>query len=96
MHRRMRSKWAMMRSCDGAGTRINQNSIIKRAGINLQDNAESTSDIGYHINPKTITSRIVFAKDKSSWENDVLYKIFIDNSIQTPDQYASGWKISNS
>ena len=91
-----------------AGTRINWNSTIKRATVDLWDNAESTPDIaptlwedisyrkGYRIIPETITSGTAFAKDEYGWWNDALYRSLIDNNVWTPEQYASGWEISNS
>lgn len=90
-----------------AGTRINWNGTIKRATVDLWDNAESTPDIaptlwedisyrkGYRIIPETITSGTAFAKDEYGWWNDALYRSLIDNNVWTPDQYASGWEISN-
>lgn len=90
-----------------AGTRINWNGIIKRAAVDLWDITENTPDIaptlwenisyreGYRIIPETITSGTAFAKDEYGWWNDVLYRSLIDNNVWTPDQYASGWEISN-
>lgn len=91
-----------------AGTRINWNGIIKRAAVDLWDITENTPYIaptlwedisyrkGYRIIPETITSGTAFAKDEYGWWNNALYRSLIDNNVWTPDQYASGWEISNS
>ena len=87
-----------------AGTRINWNGTIKRAAVDLWDNAESTPDVaptlwedisyreGYRIIPETITVGLAFSKDECGWWNDILYKSVIDNNVWTPDQYESGWE----
>ncbi len=88
-----------------AGTRINWNGSIKRASVDLWDNAESNpenaptlwEDIdykdGYRIIPETITAGTAFALDECGWWSDALYKSLIANNVWTPDQNPAGWEI---
>lgn len=86
-----------------AGTRINWNSTIKRAAVDLWDTAENNPDNaptlwegieykeGYRIIPKTITTGTAFAKDEYGWWNGVLYKSLLNANVYTPEQYPAGW-----
>lgn len=87
-----------------AGTRINWNGIIKRAAVDLWDNAENNPDNahalwenieyreGYRIIPETITATGAFALDECGWWNDVLYRSTIAANVYTPTQYPAGWE----
>lgn len=88
-----------------AGTRINWNSAIKRAAVDLWDTAENNPDNapslwedinykeGYRIIPETITAGTAFAKDECGWWGDVLYKSLIDANVYTPEAYPAGWEV---
>lgn len=88
-----------------AGTRINWNGAIKRAAVDLWDNAESTPDAaptlwedisykdGYRIIPETITATLAFAQDEIGWWKDEKYKSLIPANTYTPEQYPAGWEI---
>ena len=87
-----------------AGTRINWGGIIKRAAVDLWDNAENNPDNastlwadieykeGYRIIPDTITVTTAFAKDECGWWNDVLYRSKVEANVYTPEQYADNWE----
>lgn len=88
-----------------AGTRINWNGTIKRAAVDLWDNAENTPDAaptlwedisykaGYRIIPETITATLAFAQDEIGWWKDEKYKSLIPANTYTPEQYPAGWEI---
>ena len=88
-----------------AGTRICWGGTLKRAAVDLWDNAENTPDAaptlwedvlyrdGIRIIPETITVGLAFAKGEQGWWGDVLYASTIDANVYTPEQYPAGWEI---
>ena len=88
-----------------AGTRICWCGTLKRAAVDLWDNAENTPDAaptlwedvlyrdGIRIIPETITVGLAFAKGEKGWWGDVLYASTIDANVYTPEQYPAGWEI---
>ena len=87
-----------------AGTRICWCGTLKRAAVDLWDNAENTPDAaptlwedvlyrdGIRIIPETITVGLAFAKGEQGWWGDVLYASTMDANVYTPDQYPAGWE----
>ena len=87
-----------------AGTRINWNSVVKKAAVDLwdthgnnPDNAPTLwSDItykdGYRIIPDIITVSTAFALEECGWWGDTLYRSTISNNVWTPEQYSAGWE----
>ena len=87
-----------------AGTRINWNSVIKKAAVDLWDTAENNPDNaptlwedldykdGYRIIPETITVTTAFAKDECGWWGDVLYRSRVAANVYTPAQYPDNWE----
>ena len=88
-----------------AGTRICWGGTLKRAAVDLWDNAENTPDAaptlwedidyrdGYRIIPETITVGLAFAKGERGWWGDVLYASTMDANVWTPEAYPAGWEI---
>ena len=88
-----------------AGTRICWGGTLKRAAVDLWDNAENTPDAaptlwedvlyrdGIRIIPETITVGLAFAKGERGWWGDALYASTIDANVYTPEQYPAGWEI---
>lgn len=88
-----------------AGTRINWNSLLKRAAVDLWDTAENNPDNapslwedisyvgGYRIIPEIITVGTAFSKGEYGWWKSELYESLLNNNVWTPDQYPSGWKL---
>ena len=88
-----------------AGTRICWGGTLKRAAVDLWDNAENTPDAattlweevlyrdGIRIIPETITVGLSFAKGEQGWWGDVLYASTMDANVYTPEQYPAGWEI---
>lgn len=88
-----------------AGTRICWGGTLKRAAVDLWDNAENTPDAaptlwedvlyrdGIRIIPETITVGLAFAKGEHGWWGDVLYASTLDNNVWTPEQHPAGWEI---
>ena len=88
-----------------AGTRICWGGTLKRAAVELWDNAENTPDAaptlwedvlyrdGIRIIPETITAGLAFYKGEQGWWGDVLYVSTIDANVWTPEQYPAGWEI---
>ena len=88
-----------------AGTRICWCGTLKRAAVDLWDNAENTPDAaptlwedidyrdGIRVIPETITVGLAFAKGEQGWWGDVLYASTIDANVWTPDAYPAGWEI---
>lgn len=86
-----------------AGTRINHRGAIKRAAVDLWDDAENTPDAaptlwediaykkGYRIIPEIITAGTAFKKSECGWWGDVLYESLIDANVYTPEAYPAGW-----
>ena len=87
------------------GTRINWNSVVKKATVDLWDTTENNpnnaptlwTDLdykdGYRIIPEVITVTTAFSKDEYGWWEDMLYRSLVDNNIYTPAQYASNWEL---
>jgi hypothetical protein len=87
-----------------AGTRINWNGTIKKASVDLWDNAENNPDNatnlwadieykdGYRIIPDTLTVTTAFAKDECGWWEDVLYRSKMEGNVYTPAVYPDGWE----
>ena len=87
-----------------SGTRICWCGTLKRAAVDLWDNAENTPDAaptlwedvlyrdGIRIIPETITVGLAFAKGEQGWWGDVLYASTMDANVYTPDQYPAGWE----
>ena len=88
-----------------AGTRICWGGTLKRAAVDLWDNAENTPDAaptlwedvlyrdGIRIIPDTITAGLAFTKGEQGWWGDVLHVSTIDANVWTPDAYPAGWEI---
>ena len=88
-----------------AGTRICWGGKLKRATVDLWDNAENTPDAaptlweevlyrdGIRIIPETITVGLAFAKGERGWWGDSLYVSTLDANVWTPDAYPAGWEI---
>ena len=88
-----------------SGTRICWGGTLKRAAVDLWDNAENTPDAaptlwedvlyrdGIRIIPETITAGLAFAKGEQGWWGDVLYVSTMDANVYTPEQYPAGWDI---
>ena len=88
-----------------SGTRICWGGTLKRAAVDLWDNAENTPDAaptlwedilyrdGYRVIPETITVGLAFAKGEQGWWGDVLYASTIDANVWTPDAYPAGWEV---
>ena len=88
-----------------AGTRINHNSSIKRAAVNLWDTVDNSPDNaptlwedilyrdGYRIIPDVITAGTAFALDELGWWGDKLYKSLLSANVYTPEQYPRGWEL---
>lgn len=87
-----------------AGTRICWGGKLKRAAVDLWDNAENTPDAaptlwedvlyrdGIRIIPETITAGLAFAKGERGWWGDALYASAIDANVWTPSDYPAGWE----
>ena len=90
-----------------AGTRINHNSVIKKATVDLWDTETNNPDNaptlwedilyrdGYRLIPEIITVTTMFEKDEIGWWKDKLYKSLVDSNVYTPEQYAQNWEIVN-
>ena len=88
-----------------AGTRICWGGTLKRAAVDLWDNAENTPDAaptlwedvlyrdGIRIIPETITVGLAFAKGERGWWGDALYASTMDANVWTPSDYPAGWEI---
>ena len=88
-----------------AGTRINWNSVVKKAAVDLwdtqgnnPDNAPTLwSDIhykdGYRIIPDIITVSTAFALEECGWWQGVLYRSKLDANVYTPAVYEDNWEV---
>lgn len=88
-----------------SGTRICWGGKLKRAAVDLWDNAENTPDAaptlwedvlyrdGIRIIPEVITVGLAFARGERGWWGDVLYASTLDANTYTPEQYPAGWEI---
>lgn len=99
---RLKGKGALIK----AGTRINWRGVVKRAAVDLWDNAESTpdaapdlwEDIGYRegirIIPDTITAGLAFSTGEMGWWGDELYEsIHPTANTWTPAEYPPAWRL---
>lgn len=87
-----------------AGTRINWNSTLKRAAVDLWDRETNNPDNaptlwedidyreGYRIIPETITAGLAFAKGEIGWWKGTKYKSLLGANVYTPDAYPAGWE----
>ena len=87
-----------------AGTRICWGGTLKRAAVDLWDNAENTPDAaptlwedidyrdGYRVIPSVITAGTAFGLDELGWWGDKLYKSKLAANVYTPEQYPAGWE----
>lgn len=86
-----------------ADARICWGGSLKRAAVDLWDNAENTPDAaptlwedvpyrdGIRIIPETITVGLAFAKGEQGWWGDVLMRSVYDGeNVWTPEQYPAG------
>ena len=88
-----------------AGTRICWGGTLKRAAVDLWDNAENTPDAaptlwedidyrdGYRVIPSVITAGTAFAMDELGWWGGELYKSKLAANVYTPEQYPAGWEV---
>ena len=87
-----------------AGTRICWGGTLKRAAVDLWDNAENTPDAaptlwedidyrdGYRVIPVTITATAAFALGELGWWDGKVYKSLLAANVYTPEQYPAGWE----
>lgn len=87
-----------------SGTRINWHGTVKRAAVDLYDNAESTPETaptlwedlpyrdGIRIIPAVITVGLTFHKDELGWWGDVLYKSLLETNTWTPEEHPGAWE----
>lgn len=87
-----------------AGTRINWNSTVKKAAVDLWDTKENNPDNaptlwadlpykdGYRIIPETITVTEAFTEGECGWWGDVLYRSKLASNVHTPAAYPDGWE----
>ena len=90
-----------------AGTRICWGGTLKRAAVDLWDNAENTPDAapnlwedleyrdGVRIIPAVITVGKAFARDELGWLGDTLYRSKVDANVYTPEQYPANWEAAD-
>ena len=88
-----------------SGTRICWGGKLKRAAVDLWDNAENAPDAaptlwedvlyrdGIRIIPEIITVGLAFAKGEQGWWGDLLYVSTMDANVWTSDAYPAGWEI---
>ena len=87
-----------------AGTRINWNSVIKKAAVDLWDTQGNNPDNaptlwadlpykdGYRIIPDIITVSTAFAMEECGWWQGVLYRSRVAANVYTPAQYPDNWE----
>lgn len=88
-----------------AGTRINWNSKVMKAGADLWDWEQNDPDHaptlweeleyrdGIRVIPETITVTKAFHKDELGWWGDELYRSKVNNNVYTPEQYPANWEV---
>lgn len=88
-----------------AGVRINWNGTVKKAAVDLWDDAENNPDNapglwadlnyreGYRIIPEAITVTTAFAEGECGWWGDVLYRSKVNGNVYTPAAYPDNWEI---
>lgn len=86
------------------GTRINWNSTLKRAAVDLWDREDNDPDHapglwedilyrdGYRIIPDVITVGLAFSAGERGWWGDILMESIPDNNVYTPEEYAANWR----
>ena len=87
-----------------AGTRICWCGTLKRAAVDLWDNAENTPDAapalwediaykqGFRLIPETITAGLAFSKGEKGWWQDELYESLLAANVWNPSVNPDGWK----
>ena len=87
-----------------AGTRINWNSVIKKAAVDLWDTQGNNPDNaptlwadipykdGYRIIPDIITVSTAFALGECGWWDGVLYRSKVAANVYNPAQYPDNWE----
>ena len=97
---RLKGNGSMVKS----GTRIYWGGTLKRAAVDLWDNAENTPDAaptlwedvlyrdGIRVIPEAITAGTAFAMDELGWWSGKLYKSKLAANVYTPEQYPAGWE----
>ena len=88
-----------------AGTRINWNSVVKKAAVDLWDTQGNNPDNaptlwadlpykdGYRIIPDIITVSTAFALEECGWWDGVLYRSKVAANVYTPAQYPDNWEM---
>lgn len=87
-----------------AGTRINWRGTLKRATVDLWDNAANTPDAaptlwedldyrgGVRVIPSVITVGLAFAQGELGWWGDALMRSKVSSNVYTPEQYPDNWE----
>ena len=87
-----------------AGTRINWNSVVKKAAVDLWDTQGNNPDNaptlwadlpykdGYRIIPEIITVPEAFKEGECGWWDGVLYRSRVAANVYTPAQYPDNWE----
>ena len=88
-----------------AGTKINWNGVVKKAGSDLWDTEANDPDHapnlwedllykdGYRIIPENITVTGAFSNGEKGWWKGQLWESIVSNNVYTPEQYAPNWKL---
>lgn len=88
-----------------AGTKINWNGVVKKAGSDLWDTEANDPDHapnlwedllykdGYRIIPENITVTGAFSDGEKGWWKGQLWESIVSNNVYTPEQYAPNWKL---
>lgn len=89
-----------------AGTKINWNSVVKIAAVDIWDTPENTPDAaptlwedleyrdGIRIIPEVITVAKAFHLNELGWWGDDVYKSLAETNVYTPEQYAPYWELT--
>ena len=89
-----------------AGTRINWQGTIKRAAVDLWDNAQSTPEAaanlwedifyreGWRVIPEVITAGLAFALGECGWWGDTLYRSLREANVHNPEQAPELWEVA--
>ena len=88
-----------------AGTKINWNGVVKKAGSDLWDTELNDPDHaptlwedllykdGYRIIPETITVTGAFSDGEKGWWKGQLWESTANNNVYNPDQYPENWRL---
>ncbi len=88
-----------------AGTKINWNGTVKKAGSDLWDTEANNPDNapnlwedllykdGYRIIPETITVTGAFSNGEKGWWKGQLWESTVNNNVYNPDQYPRNWRL---